>query len=194
MPYLSPAGVTYINNVESADLAYAVPANVGYAAAQVPAVAAVPFVKHVPTVSHVPVTRFEDHPVVLEKQLDVVKPAVQTRKFEVSCCSRRKFKALARIFESFRSCVSLGPPPSDPEAVLRHRGTRGGPASRLGRGRARAADFQDPEGTGRAPAVLPPTVRRHLQLCTLDDRSAVPFVRRPQLERGERRRGEPGLP
>ncbi|XP_031832266.2 uncharacterized protein LOC116426836 [Nomia melanderi] len=88
MPYLSPAGVTYINNVDSQDLTYAFPANVqahhvGYAAAQVPTVAAVPFVKHVPTVSHVPVTKYEDHPVVLEKQLDVVKPAVQTRKFEV---------------------------------------------------------------------------------------------------------------
>ncbi|XP_076645019.1 uncharacterized protein LOC143354646 [Halictus rubicundus] len=88
MPYLSPAGVTYINNVDPQGLTYAYPANieahhVGYAAAQVPALAAVPFVKHVPTVSHVPVTKIEAQPAFLEKQLDVVKPAVQTRKFEV---------------------------------------------------------------------------------------------------------------
>lgn len=90
MPYLNPAGVTYINNIESeAQLAYSIPAKVeaqhiGYAAAQVPAVAAVPFVKHVPTVSHVPVTKIEAQPAVLEKQLDLVKPAVSTRKFEVN--------------------------------------------------------------------------------------------------------------
>ncbi|XP_006623737.1 uncharacterized protein LOC102681750 [Apis dorsata] len=89
MPYLNPAGVTYINNIEpEAQLAYSIPAkveaqHVGYAAAQVPAVAAVPFVKHVPTVSHVPITKIEAQPAVLEKQLDVVKPAVSTRKFEV---------------------------------------------------------------------------------------------------------------
>ncbi|CAL7938972.1 unnamed protein product [Xylocopa violacea] len=89
MPYLSPAGVTYINNVDpQGQLAYSVPAKVeaqhiGYAAAQVPAVAAVPFVKHVPTVSHVPVTKIEAQHALLEKQLDVVKPAVSTRKFEV---------------------------------------------------------------------------------------------------------------
>ncbi|XP_076761843.1 uncharacterized protein LOC143429889 isoform X2 [Xylocopa sonorina] len=89
MPYLSPAGVTYINNVDpQGQFAYNVPAKVeaqhiGYAAAQVPAVAAVPFVKHVPTVSHVPVTKIEAQHALLEKQLDVVKPAVSTRKFEV---------------------------------------------------------------------------------------------------------------
>ncbi|XP_015122598.1 uncharacterized protein LOC107045021 [Diachasma alloeum] len=112
MPYASPAGVTYINGYQGheypvgyAAQTYAAPAalqyqypayrypaavagkveahHVGYAAAQVPAVAAVPYVKHVPTVSHVPVTRYEAHPAVIEKQLDVVKPAVSTRKFEV---------------------------------------------------------------------------------------------------------------
>lgn len=89
MPYLNPAGVTYINNVEpQAHLAYSFPAKVeaqhiGYAAAQVPAVAAVPYVKHIPTVSHVPVTKIEAQPAFFEKQLDVVKPAVSTRKFEV---------------------------------------------------------------------------------------------------------------
>ncbi|XP_015187600.1 PREDICTED: uncharacterized protein LOC107072305 [Polistes dominula] len=89
MPYLNPAGVTYINSVpEESSLAYAVPAKVeahhiGYATAQVPAVAAVPYVKHIPTVSHVPVTRIEAQPAVFEKQLDVIKPAVSTRKVEV---------------------------------------------------------------------------------------------------------------
>lgn len=57
--------------------------HVGYATAQVPAVAAVPYVKHVPTVSHVPVTRIEAQPAVFEKQLDLIKPAVSTRKVEV---------------------------------------------------------------------------------------------------------------
>lgn len=88
MPYLNPAGVTYINNVDhDGHLAYAIPAeaqHIGYAAAQVPAVAAVPFVKHVPTVSHVPVTKIEAQHALLEKQLDVVKPAVSTRTFEVT--------------------------------------------------------------------------------------------------------------
>nr|XP_012141008.1 PREDICTED: uncharacterized protein LOC100878965 isoform X2 [Megachile rotundata]XP_012141009.1 PREDICTED: uncharacterized protein LOC100878965 isoform X2 [Megachile rotundata]XP_012141010.1 PREDICTED: uncharacterized protein LOC100878965 isoform X2 [Megachile rotundata] len=88
MPYLNPAGVTYIDNVQPEAHLYGVPArveaqHVGYAAAQVPAVAAVPFVKHVPTVSHVPVTKIEAQHALLEKQLDVVKPAVSTRKFEV---------------------------------------------------------------------------------------------------------------
>nr|XP_034192424.1 uncharacterized protein LOC117609817 [Osmia lignaria] len=88
MPYLNPAGVTYINNVEPEAHLYGLPArveaqHVGYAAAQVPAVAAVPYVKHVPTVSHVPITKIEAQHALLEKQLDVVKPAVSTRKFEV---------------------------------------------------------------------------------------------------------------
>ncbi|EFN79356.1 uncharacterized protein LOC105187878 [Harpegnathos saltator] len=109
MPYLNPAGVTYVNDFHTQDtaLAYAsdtplhtvveqplqyaaplIPAkvethHVGYAAAQVPAVAAVPFVKHVPTVSQVPVTTLQAHPAVLHKQLDVVKPAVTSRKIEV---------------------------------------------------------------------------------------------------------------
>lgn len=57
--------------------------HVGYTAAQVPGVAAVPFVKHVPTVSNVPVTRIEAHHGLIEQQVDVAKPAVSTRKFEV---------------------------------------------------------------------------------------------------------------
>lgn len=109
MPYLNPAGVTYVNSLPTQDAAFAyasdtplhtvetslqyaapvIPAkvethHVGYAAAQVPAVAAVPFVKHVPTVSHVPVTTIEAHPALVQKQLDVVKPAVTSRKIEVS--------------------------------------------------------------------------------------------------------------
>lgn len=89
MPYLSPAGVTYIDTVGPQALTYAYPAqvearHVGYAAAQVPAVAAVPYIKHIPTVSHVPVTKIEAQPALVEKQLDVVKPALSTRKFEVS--------------------------------------------------------------------------------------------------------------
>lgn len=103
MPYLNPAGVTYVNNLQEVPLAYTsvtpvqtvaahlpyiAPAqiethHVGYATAQVPAVAAVPFVKHVPTVSQVPVTTIEAQPGLLQKQVDVVKPAVTTRKIEV---------------------------------------------------------------------------------------------------------------
>ncbi|XP_028045292.1 uncharacterized protein LOC105840610 [Monomorium pharaonis] len=101
MPYLNPAGVTYVNDFQETPLAYAsatplqpiaahlpVAANiethhVGYAAAQVPAVAAVPFVKHVPTLSQVPVTTIEDQHGLLQKEVDVVKPAVSTRKVEV---------------------------------------------------------------------------------------------------------------
>lgn len=109
LPYLSPAGVTYVSGYEGHAAAlpyangavhYAAPAaplhyapaaipakveahHVGYAAAQVPAVAAVPFVKNVPTVSQVPVTTFEHHPAVVEKQVDVVRPAISTKKIEV---------------------------------------------------------------------------------------------------------------
>lgn len=102
MPYLNPAGVTYVNDFQERPLAYAsatplhtvaahFPAtsakiethHVGYAATQVPAVAAVPFVKHVSTVSQVPVTTIEAQPGLLQKQVDVVKPAVTTRKIEV---------------------------------------------------------------------------------------------------------------
>lgn len=110
MPYLNPAGVTYVNSLPAQDATFAyaphtplhtigtslhyaaspvIPAkvethHVGYATAQVPAVAAVPFVKHVPTVSQVPVTTIEAHPALVQKQLDVVKPAVTSRKIEVS--------------------------------------------------------------------------------------------------------------
>ncbi|XP_011870526.1 PREDICTED: uncharacterized protein LOC105563502 isoform X4 [Vollenhovia emeryi] len=99
MPYLNPAGVTYVNNLEEAPLAYTsaaslqpvVPAtsaqiethHVGYASAQVPAVAAVSFVKHVPTISQVPVTTIEAQPGLIQKQVDVLKPAIATRKVEV---------------------------------------------------------------------------------------------------------------
>ncbi|XP_025987514.1 uncharacterized protein LOC105197725 [Solenopsis invicta] len=97
MPYLNPAGVTYVNDFQEAPFTYysATPLqtvatsakiethHVGYAAAQVPAVAEVPFVKHLPTVSQVPITTIEAQPGVLQKQVDVVKPAVTTRKIEV---------------------------------------------------------------------------------------------------------------
>lgn len=108
MPYLNPAGVTYVNDfhAQKAPVAYtsaaplqtvathlqypapATPAriethHVGYATAQVPAVAAVPFLKHVPTISQVPVTTIETQPGLLQKQVDVIKPAVTTRKIEV---------------------------------------------------------------------------------------------------------------
>lgn len=106
MPYLNPAGVTYVNDFQEAPLAYtsvtplqtdathlryAAPAtsakiethHVGYATAQVPAVAAVSFVEHVPTISQVPVTTIEAQPGLLQKQVDVVKPAIATRKIEV---------------------------------------------------------------------------------------------------------------
>ena len=58
----------------------AAPAAFGYAA---PAVAAVPTVHHVPGVADVPVTRVEAHPGVIQKVVDVAKPAVSTRKFQL---------------------------------------------------------------------------------------------------------------
>lgn len=88
-PALTPVNGHHLQYATHAlPYAAAVPAkvethHVGYAAAHVPAVAAVPYVKHIPTVSHVPVTRIEAQHAVIEKQLDVVRPAVQTRKFEV---------------------------------------------------------------------------------------------------------------
>lgn len=114
LPYLNPAGVSYVGGgsyeghaaqvaqafehqqpFETYDhypqpLHYQAPAaahieahHVGYAAAQVPAVAAVPVVKHVPAVADVPVTHIEAQHGFIEKQVDVAKPAVSTRKFEV---------------------------------------------------------------------------------------------------------------
>ncbi|XP_076231254.1 uncharacterized protein LOC143177274 [Calliopsis andreniformis] len=88
--YFSPAEATYLNNKEFQDfLQYSgnsekietQPAT--YATAQEPAVASVPVVKHVPTVSNIPVTKVESQPAFLEKQLDVIKPAVSTRKVEI---------------------------------------------------------------------------------------------------------------
>lgn len=108
MPYLNPSGVTYVNDFHAQEaplayistaplqtvathLQYASPAtsakiethHVGYANAQIPAVAAVPFLKHVSTISQVPITTIEAQPGLLQKQVDVVKPAVTTRKIEV---------------------------------------------------------------------------------------------------------------
>ncbi|XP_046751592.1 uncharacterized protein LOC124414635 [Diprion similis] len=57
--------------------------HVGYATAQVPAVAAVPVVKHVPALAEVPVTKIEAQHGFIEKQVDVAKPAVATKKFQV---------------------------------------------------------------------------------------------------------------
>ena len=65
-----------------AAVGYAAPA-VGYAPAAVPAVAAVPTVHHVPGVADVPVTRVEARPGVIQKVVDVAKPAVSTRKFQL---------------------------------------------------------------------------------------------------------------
>ena len=61
----------------------AAPAPVAYAAAPVHTVAAVPTVHHVPGVADVPVTRVEAQPGVIQKVVDVAKPAVSTRKFQL---------------------------------------------------------------------------------------------------------------
>ena len=61
----------------------AAPAPVAYAAAPVQTVAAVPVVHHVPGVADVPVTRVEAQPGVIQKVVDVAKPAVSTRKFQL---------------------------------------------------------------------------------------------------------------
>ncbi|XP_067013492.1 proline-rich protein 36-like [Anabrus simplex] len=112
LPYLNPAGVTYLSGPTAPGLAagpaYAAPAHVGlahglaqapaygyaapaayathavgYATAQVPGVAAVPTVHHVPGVADVPVTSVQATPGVVQKLVDVARPAVSTRKFEV---------------------------------------------------------------------------------------------------------------
>ncbi|GFG40955.1 hypothetical protein Cfor_04700 [Coptotermes formosanus] len=121
LPYLNPAGVTYIDGPAPAGLAAgpvqyaaaapaiaaelgyaapsvaaapaavgfaapalaAAPAPVAYAAAPVHTVAAVPTVHHVPGVADVPVTRVEAQPGVIQKVVDVAKPAVSTRKFQL---------------------------------------------------------------------------------------------------------------
>ena len=61
----------------------AAPAPVAYAAAPVHTVAAVPTVHHVPGLADVPVTRVEAQPGVIQKVVDVAKPAVSTRKFQL---------------------------------------------------------------------------------------------------------------
>nr|CAD7204889.1 unnamed protein product [Timema douglasi] len=89
LPFLNPAGVPPTLRVQltlqvpphtppPAILAYAShapAAHVGYAA--------VPTVHHVPGVADVPVTRVNAQHGVIQKLVDVAKPAVQTRKFEV---------------------------------------------------------------------------------------------------------------
>ena len=135
LPYLNPAGVTYVDGPAPAGLAagpvqyaaaapaiaaevgYAAPAvaaghaafglaapavaaghaafgfaapavaaghaPVAYAAAPVHTVAAVPTVHHVPGVADVPVTRVQAQPGVIQKVVDVAKPAVSTRTFQL---------------------------------------------------------------------------------------------------------------
>ncbi|XP_021913232.1 uncharacterized protein LOC110826675 [Zootermopsis nevadensis] len=65
-----------------AEFSYAAPA-VGYTAAPVQTLAAVPTVHHVPGVADVPVTRVEAQPGLIQKVVDVAKPAVSTRKFQL---------------------------------------------------------------------------------------------------------------
>jgi len=64
------------------------PLPVAYSAAHVKTAsvgyAAVPTVQHVPAVQDVPYTRIEATPGFVQKEVDVAKPAVATRKFEVS--------------------------------------------------------------------------------------------------------------
>ena len=74
----APAAVGY-----AAPALAAAPAPVAYAAAPVHTVAAVPTVHHVPGIADVPVTRVEAQPGVIQKVVDVAKPAVSTRKFQV---------------------------------------------------------------------------------------------------------------
>jgi len=74
----APAAVGY-----AAPALAAAPAPVAYAAAPVHTVAAVPTVHHVPGVADVPVTRVEAQPGVIQKVVDVAKPAVSTRKFQL---------------------------------------------------------------------------------------------------------------
>ncbi|PSN37178.1 hypothetical protein C0J52_27287 [Blattella germanica] len=81
--HAAPAPVAY-----AAPALHAAPAHVAYAApavahAAVPAVAAVPTVHHVPGVADVPVTRVEAQPGVIQKVVDVAKPAISTRKFQL---------------------------------------------------------------------------------------------------------------
>ncbi|PNF31846.1 hypothetical protein B7P43_G08915 [Cryptotermes secundus] len=66
-----------------AAVGYAAPAGIAYASAPVKTVAAVPTVHHVPGVADVPVTRVEAQPGVIQKLVDVAKPAVSTRKFQL---------------------------------------------------------------------------------------------------------------
>lgn len=60
------------------------PSAVGYAQVPVKTAVAVPTVHHVPAVADVPYTKIEAQPAVLQKIVDVAKPAIKTRKFEVS--------------------------------------------------------------------------------------------------------------
>jgi len=93
--YAAPAVVAegYAAPAVAAELRYAAPAipavpaaapaPVAYAAAPVHTVAAVPTVHHVPGVADVPVTRVEAKPGVIQKVVDIAKPAVSTRKFQL---------------------------------------------------------------------------------------------------------------
>lgn len=113
MPFLNPAGITYTSyghpapqyNYDYSDhgygyeaqaqLAYAAqvqhqqpllakgPVAVGYAQVPVKAAVAVPTVHHVPAIADVPVTKYEAQPALIQKIVDVAKPAIKTRKYEV---------------------------------------------------------------------------------------------------------------
>lgn len=55
----------------------------GYASVPVKAAVAVPTVHHVPAVADVPVTKIVSQPAVIQKIVDVAKPAIKTQKYEV---------------------------------------------------------------------------------------------------------------
>lgn len=62
------------------------------------AVKAVPTVHHVPAVADVPIKTYEHTPAVIHKVLDVAKPAVQTRKFEVRIGERKRFSVILGLW------------------------------------------------------------------------------------------------
>lgn len=78
------AGEGFYQNVHHQQVAVAkAPVAVGYAQVPVKAAVAVPTVHHVPAVADVPYTKIEAQPAVVQKIVDVAKPAIKTRKYEV---------------------------------------------------------------------------------------------------------------
>lgn len=137
------AGEALYQNVHHQQVAVAkAPVAVGYAQVPVKAAVAVPTVHHVPAVADVPYTKIEAQPAVVQKIVDVAKPAIKTRKYEVRFFLFYNFFLEVPILFVF---VFIDSSSRYPKAILRYRRTHNHPSSRICSCRTRRASIKIPK-------------------------------------------------